>query len=253
MHYLLTLLLLLLPSPLWAAITIDGTISFVAGRNGTGYPDLSVSHSSTAPTLALACVAERASSNNMGASTSVPTYGGNTMTLVTGATQTQATRVKTSLYYYVSPPSGSQTVALATVSTNSNRYMMSVMTLAGTATTSIFNTAGTNGGDSGQNLDVDGLASAVGEFAVACGLQSTNAPVFSADATSPVSTEQLDEDMTATDSIGLSHFVYTEDGAATSINMRVDSTVSQYWSMVAVSIRPAVTATTQQQSPVFYP
>lgn len=253
MKHLLIILLLLLPAQLHAAITIDGTPSFTAGLNGTGDPDLSVSHTSTAPTLALACVLERATANNMGASTSVPTYAGNAMTLVTGATQTQATRMKTSMYYYVNPASGTQTVALPTVSTNSTRYALSVITLAGTATTSIFNTAGTNGADSGTDLDVDSLASAVGEFGVACGAQSTNAPAFSADATSPVSTEQLDEDLTATDSIGLSHFIYTEDGAATSINIRVDSTVSQYWSMVAVSIRPAVAATVRRQGAVWYP
>lgn len=234
----LSLIFCLLTTPVWAAITIDGTPSFGGGINGTGDPDVSFSHTSTAPTLALACIAERATGSNMGAGPASVTYGGNAMTLVPGATQTQGSLMKTSIFYYVSPPSGSQTVAM-NASTNSNRYMMSVITLAGTATTSIFNTAGTNGAASGTNLDVDGLASAVGEFAVACGAQETNSPAFSADATSPVSTEQVDEDMTSIDAIGLSHFIYTEDGAATSIDMRVDSTVSQDWSMSAVSIRPA--------------
>lgn len=254
MPYLLTILLLLLHSPVWAAITIDGTPSFGGGINGNGTPDISFSHSSTAPTLSLACVAERdVSGAALGAATSVPTYAGNNMTLVPGATQNQGGVMKTSLYYYVSPPSGSQTVTLPTVSANADRYMMSVITLAGTATTDIFNTAGTNGAATGTNLDVDSLASAVGEFAVACGAQETNTPAFSADATSPVSTEVVDEDMASIDGIGLSHFIYTEDGAATSINMRVDSTGNVDWSMVAVSIRPAASATVRCQSPVFYP
>lgn len=244
----LLLVSLLWSTPSWAAITIDGTPTTGGGINTN---NISISHSSTAATLALACVFERDTTLAMGAGPSV-TYGGNAMTLVPGATQTQATRVKASLFYYVNPPTGSQTVAM-TRSTNANRYIMSVITLAGTATTSIFNTAGTAGGDTGTDLDINTLASAAGEFGVACGGQSTNAPAFSADATSPVSTEQVDADITALDSIGVSHFIYTEDGASSSIDMRVDSDTSQYWSMVAVSIRPAATTTVRPRAVVVYP
>ncbi len=223
----------LIPLMGWGQTITFDAITTAEGMNVT---NISTSHTGAADaTLALACVTERDTAFTMGAGPSV-TYGGNAMTLVSGATQTQATRVKSSLFYYVSPPSGAQTVNM-TRSTNANRYMMSVLTLKGTALVNIFNTAGTFGSDAATNIDIDSLASASGEFAVMCGLQQTNTPVISPDATSPVSTERAEVDHT--DSTGLTHFVYTEDGAVTSINMRVDSDTSVYTSAVAVSIRPA--------------
>lgn len=232
MRALILIGILLIPTLGHAAVTVDAVTSGEAMNAG----DIGFSHIGAADaTLALACITERDTTLSIGAGPSA-TYGGNAMTLVPGATQTQATRLKTSLFYYVSPPSGSQAFSV-TKSTNANRSIATVVTLKGTATTSIFNPAGTNGADSGTNLDVDGLASAVGEFAVLCGQQSTNAPVVSADATAPVSTELTEVDHS--DGTGLTHFMYTEDGAATSINMRVDSDTSIYWSAVAVSIRAA--------------
>lgn len=234
---LFLLIFLLIPSWVHAAITVDAVT--LAGNVGIGInvTEASLSHTAAADaTLALVCVTERDTTATMGAGPSV-TYAGNAMTLVDGATQTQGSFLKSSLFYYVSPPSGSQTINV-TASTNSDREVVSAITLKGTATTSIFNTAGTMGSEGTTNIDIDSLASAVGEFAVMCGAQSTNTPNVSADATAPVSDEQVEADHT--DGIGLTHFIYTEAGATTSIDMRVDSDSSQRTSAVAVSIRPAV-------------
>lgn len=224
--------ILSLPSYAHAAITIDAATTGHA-INGT---NISISHTGAADaTLALACVTERDSAtNNLGAGPSV-TYGGNAMTLVSGATITTGTRVKASLFYYLSPPSGAQTVEL-TESTNANRYSMTAITLKGTAGTSTFNTAGTYGDATSTNINIDGLASSAGEFALMCGMQHTQASTVSPDATSPVSTEYLEVDHT--DSTSFTHYIYTEAGASPSIDMRVDSDTSSYSAAVAVSIRP---------------
>lgn len=228
---------LLFPLISWGqTITIDA----ITTGHDINANNLSVTHTGAADaTLALACVSERDSATgNLGAGPSV-TYNGVSMTLVPGATVIANSRAKSSLFYILSPPSGAQTVAM-TRSTNANRYSMSVLTLKRTALVSTFNTAATFSSTSSANIDIDGLASASGEFAVMCGMQVSNAPIISPDATAPVSTEQVDVDHT--DSTGLSHFVYTENGASTSINMRVDTdttaTTTLPTAAVAVSIRP---------------
>lgn len=235
----LALIPYLLTTPSWAAITIDAVTT--AGNVGIGIntTEASFSHTGAADaTLALVCYTGRDTTATMGTDASV-TYGGNAMLAVTGAIQTQGSFLQSQLFYLTSPPSGAQTINV-TAATGSDREVVSAITLKGTATTSIFNTAGTMGSEGTTSIDIDGLASAVGEFAVMCGTQSTNTPTVSPDATSPVSTEQLEADHT--DSIGMTHFVYTEDGAATSINMRVDSDTSARTSAVAVSIRPAASS-----------
>lgn len=232
---LVLVFVILIQSTASAAITIDAATTGHA-INGV---DVSFSHTAAADaTLALACVTERDSATtNIGAGPSV-TYGGNAMTLVPGATVIAGTRIKASLFYYLSPASGASTVTL-TESTNANRYTMTALTLKGTAASSTFNTAGTYNSTASTNINIDALASAVGEFAVMCGLQYLQASTVSPDATSPVSTEYLEVDHT--DPTSFTHYIYTEDGAATSIDMRVDSDTSTYAAAVAVSIRPEAT------------
>lgn len=232
MRALILIGILLIPTLGHAAVTVDAITSGEGLNNG----NMSVSHTGAADaTLALVCVTERSATNTLSGSPTL-TYGGNSMTLVSGATINQSSRVQAELYAYVSPPSGSQTVNF-TRSTNSDRYIMSVITLKGTASSNIFNTAGTFGSTGATNINIDGLASSSGELAILCGIQATNAPVVSPDATAPTSTEQIEVDHT--DGTGLTHFVYTEAGASSSINMRVDSDTSQYTAAVAVSILPA--------------
>lgn len=246
MKRLLIILLLLLPLPVHAAITIDA-ISTDDGMNGG---NIIISHTAAADaTLALVCASDRDTTENTLGANPTATYAGNAMTAVPGAIGTYSDTMRSSMFYYVSPPSGASNIEL-NESASSDRYVMSVITLKGTATTDIFNTASATGASS-ASADIDGLASAVGEFAVMCGAIRTNTPTVSPDATSPVSTEQVEYDHP--DAIGITHFVYTEDGAATSINMRVDISASQWWAAAAVSIRPAVSASVRRQAPVFYP
>lgn len=247
MRYRLLLILSLVSTPSWGAVTIDASTT----AHAINAENISLTHTGAADaTLALACVTERDSStNNIGAGPSV-TYGGNAMTLISGATVTAGTRIKASLFYYLSPPTGAQTVAY-TRSTNANRYTMTAITLKGTAGANTFNTAGTYSSTASTNIDIDGLASAVGEFAIMCGLHYTQASTVSPDATSPVSTEYLEVDHT--DSTSFTHYIYTEDGAATSIDMRVDASVSNYAAAVAVSIRPEAAAIVRHRATVIYP
>ena len=49
---------------------------------------------------------------NQGCDISAPTYGGNTMTLVGSARDSVGTGLLTVLYYYINPPTGSQTVSV---------------------------------------------------------------------------------------------------------------------------------------------
>jgi hypothetical protein len=68
-----------------------------------------------------------------------------------------------------------------------------------------------------------------------CGASATAASTASPDATAPTSTEQLD--VAHTNATSVRNWVYTEDGAATSIDMRVDLASSVRMAAVAVSIR----------------
>lgn len=231
-RFSLILIFCFLTTPTWAAITIDATTT----AEGTGTGNISLSHTAAADaTLALACVGERSTTATLSGTTTA-TYAGNAMTQI--GTLINTARTKATLFYYVSPGSGSSTVAMSRA-TGSDRYIMSVTTLKGTATSSIFNTAAT-GGNTTSSLDINSVASAVGDLVWFCGLQTTTTPVITPDATSPVSTELVDVDHTG--GFGLNLFVYYEDGANSTVDMRVDSDTATYWSGVAVSIAPGAEA-----------
>jgi hypothetical protein len=227
---------IVIPSPLWAAITFD-TASSSGGTTST-------SHSHTvAPdaNIAIICVWTRDAATGVGQSTNV-TIGGQAATFLVGQNNsTNALRVD--LWYKLAPLTGAQTVA-ATGEASASRMVTGVMTFKNVAQTSTFNTPASIGSTGvGTDADLDNIPSAVGELVALCGgvrVQTINA---SPDATVPVSTEQyeLGFDSGGTTTKG---FGYTEDGASPTVNMRIDfSGAGDLWALAAASMREAVTAT----------
>lgn len=161
---------------------------------------------------------------------------------IAGASATQllghdnGVSIRALLFYQLTPATGTPTIAV-TGDTGNDRLVIGVMSLKGVQQSSTFNTAGTGSGLGVTNADIDALASAAGEFAVMLGCIRTNAITPSADATAPVSAEQLD--VAHTDSTSVRAFLYTEAGASPTLDMRVDLSGSGDWAGVAVSIRAA--------------
>lgn len=235
----LLVLALVLPSVALGAVTID-TISSSEGFTSGGTGSTSHSHTIAADAnLVLVCLAERdANASGITADTSSVTVGGAAATKLIGV-QESTPQVRSVMFYKLAPATGSQTIA-ATADTGSDLLVTSVISLKGVAQTGTFNTAGSNSSTGSTNADINGLASAVGEFAVLCGASATAASSSSADATSPVSTEQ--SDVAHTNGTSVRGWIYTEDGAATSIDMRVDLASSVRWAAVASSLRPLVSS-----------
>jgi hypothetical protein len=129
----------------------------------------------------------------------------------------------------LTPTTGVQTVGV-TGHASTDHMVTGVMSFKGVAQTSTFNTTKTASGDS-LDADADSIASAAGEFVAYCGSSRDDTVTVSADSTSPVSTEWYETSKGTGDGTGLVGFGYTEDGAVTSINMRVDITagVSKQW------------------------
>lgn len=222
----------LVASPVWAAITYD-TSSVGEGTNSTSH-----SHTVAADAnIAIICLAMRETTPSVQPATAV-TVGGQAATFLAGVT-TGDSIIRTEMWYKLAPLTGAQTVAV-TADATTDRIVTGVMTFKDVAQASTFNTAVTNSSTGSTNADVDSISSAVGEVGVYCGGVRTSASTPSADATAPVSTERFEEPHN--DAISVIGFGYTEDGAATSIDMRVDLTGSERWAAAAVSMRPLVTS-----------
>lgn len=217
-----------------AAITIDNTTSAEAN---VGTPNtLSYSgHTIAADADALLIgVCERdTNSSGFTVDTATVTVAGASATQLLG--HDNGATVRALLFYKLSPSTGTPTIAV-TGDTGNDRLVIGVMSLKGVQQSSTFNTAGTGSGLGVTNADIDALASAAGEFGVMLGCIRTNTVTPSADATAPVSTEQLD--VAHTDSTSVRAFLYTEAGASPTLDMRVDLSGSGDWAGVAVSVRP---------------
>jgi hypothetical protein len=227
------LVLLLLPSPSWAAITFD-TASGGGGTNSTSH-----SHTVAADAnIAIICTAQR----EIGLAVAQPsavTIGGENATHLVGVNNS-TNNLRADLFYKLAPLTGAQTVAV-TGGVDTDRMVTTVMTWKGVAQTSTFNTASSLGSTaSGTNADLDGIASALGEMVVLCGSSRVNTATPSPDATAPASTERIEQGF---DSGGITTmgFAYSEDGAASTVDVRIDLAVSETWALVAASMRPLAT------------
>lgn len=230
---LLLLLLLLAPTFGYAAVTVDTTSS----GEGISATTATSSHSHTIAAdanLVVVCLAERdTDAGGITADTASVTVGGASATKLNAVTNPDATS-RGVFFYKLAPATGSQTIAV-TADTGTNRLTTGVISLKGAAQTSTFNTSSTNSSNTGTDADLNGIASAVGEFVVLCGSSVTAAASASPDATAPASTEQLD--VANSDSTSIRVWVYTEDGAASTTDIRVDLASGNRWTMVGVAVR----------------
>jgi hypothetical protein len=223
-----------------------GAISFDIASSSTGTTSTSHSHTLAAGANAIiVCVGSRESGGSPVPASAV-TVGGEVATKL----DSQAFGVmNVDLWYKLTPLTGAQTIA-ATGGAGTDHMVTGAMSFTGVAQTSTFNTVG-KVTSATTNLDVDSLASAVGEVGVFCGTirdTAADSSAASADATAPTSTERFD----TRKSVVVSTHGYTEDGAATSINMRVDIvTPSGEAAAVAVSMRAA--ATRRPIAPILLP
>jgi hypothetical protein len=167
------------------------------------------------------------------------TIGGQAATFLAGQTRTANPVVRTELWYKLSPLTGEQTVA-ATGHATTDKMVTGVMSFKGVAQASTFNGSGTTAEGDSRNADVDSIASAVGEMGVLCGAAQQGGVDLSVapDGGAPASTEQFDLRQSA-GGASILGFGYTEDGAVTSIAMRVNLSASVNWAAEAVSLRPA--------------
>jgi hypothetical protein len=235
--------LLLLASQASAAITFDAASS----SEGT----TSTTHNATIAAdanIAIVCVALR--ENNAGnpqQSTGV-TVGGAAATLLVASNSGASNPGRIELWYKLAPSTGTVSV-VATGDATTDEMVTGVLTFKGVAQTSTFNTATSALSSAGSaNMDVDSIASALGEMGVLCGYGRTSTTTASADATSPVSTERYEDNQGATG--GLVGVGYTEDGAASTINMRVDLSASVQWAAAAVSMKPLVSRAGKGSVPI---
>jgi len=162
--------------------------------------------------------------------------------------------VGSSVWSYNSPPSGTVNV-VATGAAGTDFMLMVVRSYSGVDTAAPFGTPQSyNPVISTANMDVTGIGSDTGQLGALCGAarKGTANTTFSADATSPVSTERAD----ITHSSGspqISATVYEENGASGTIDMRVDMSENVQATAIGVSILPATASATRQRSAVFYP
>ena len=198
--------------------------------------------------LVLICLAERdTNASGFTVDTASVTVGGQAATQLIG--QGNGATIRTVMFYRLAPPTGTQSISV-TGDTGNDRLMVAAIAVINAAQTSTFNTAKGAGTTATTNMDVDTISSAIGELGVMCGSIRTSAITASADATSPVSTEQVD--VAHSDSTSVRIFMYTEAGAATSIDMRVDASGSADWAATAVSIR-ASAGSTRRRLPIHFP
>lgn len=224
----------LVATPVWA-IVVDA----VTTAEGT----TSTSHSHTLAAdanIAVICTASRDAQGAVLGNTGV-TVGGQAATFLVGSTNV-GNVVRAELWYKLVPLTGAQTVAV-TADATTEHTVTGVMSFKGVAQTSTFNTT-SSAQSSATDIDINGLLSAGGEMGVMCIAHRTLTgadPVLSADSLTPVSVEQFQRSHAADAGVLVAGF--TEDGAVTSIDMRVNSSQAQQWGAVAVSMRPLVGTT----------
>jgi hypothetical protein len=232
-----TLCLFLLTDPLWAAISYDAT----SGQSSEG--TTSTTHNVTIAAdanILIVCLAIRESGGAVAAATGV-TVGGAAATFLSGATNA-GNVIRAEMWYKLAPATGTVSV-VASYNASTDLAITGGMAFKGVAQSSTFGTPVTAVSSATTNIDVDAIGSAVGEMGVLCGAVRDNGSAqttVSADGTAPVSTERY-EDPHGAGLPSITGFGYTEDGAATSINMRVDANNTAQWAAVGVSMRPSAT------------
>lgn len=242
-----TAILLLLITPSWAsaAIAVLNAQTF-EGTTSSNNADLTFDAASDLA-LVFVCQRDTNASGFTGGTASVTVGGAATSALT--PIQESGGVIRLAPFYKVAPATGTVNVAV-TADTGADRFVAAVMTLSGTAPSGTFNTQSTASSTGSTNVDLDALASAIGELGVLGGCSSTAAPTPSPDATAPVSVEQIDVAHTNATSVRV--FVYTEDGTSPSIDMRVDLSSSTRWAAAGLSIRQAQGAF-RKRGAVYYP
>ena len=232
-------ILFLLPDPLWAAITLD-TSTASGGTTSTSH-----SHTVAADAnIAIICVAQREDGLAVAQSTSV-TIGAQAATLLSAGVNS-TNRVRAEIWYRLSPLTGAQTVA-ATGGAGTDRMVTGVMTFKNVAQSATFNTPSSLGSSAAStDINLDSIASAVGELVVLCGQTRIQTVTPAPDPTAPVSTEVFEQgfDSGGTTTLG---FGYTEAGSTSSVNMRIDLSANELWAVTAASMREDVAAPTRNR------
>ena len=235
----------LFPPLSWGAITVDNVDS-LEGTTTSANKNVTVGGSVN---LAMVFVCQRdTDASGFTAGTASVTVGGAAATSLT-AIQNADGLTRMAPFYRLAPATGTVNVAV-TPDTGADRWVAGVAVFTGVAQTSTFNTEGTNSSNATTNADIDALASAVGELGVLGGCVRTATSTPSPDATAPTSTEILDVAHTNATSVRV--FIYTEDGASSTIDMRVDLSASERWSGWAASLRPTASAF-RRRGAVMYP
>lgn len=234
-HILLAIVMWSVAAQSWAAITID-TSSHAEAAVGTPNT-LTYNHTLAADSNAImVCLAERdTNASGYTVNTATVTIGGASATQVIG--QFNGVSIRSVMFIKTAPATGVQSIVV-NGDTGTDRLVVVAVSLKLVAQSSTLNTATGTGTTGATNLDINGIASAVGEFVFMCGAIRTATVTPSPDATAPISTEI--DDYAHTDGTSVRAFAYWEDGATTSIDMRVDASASADWAGVAVSIRPQV-------------
>jgi len=226
------LLALLVASPSLAAVTVDSHTG--CGGTNSASCDLTIAADANA---VMVCFTQRETGLAVGSGVSV-TVGGQAATFLGGAQNISAsTRVE--FWYKLAPLTGTQTVAV-TGDAATDRLAMATVSLKNVAQTSTFNTKSEFGSPANStNADLDGIASAVGEFVFLCGGARVQGAAPTPDPTVPVSTEIREQ---AFDSGGTSTitWAYSEAGASPTVDMRMDLGSSDAYALVAASIRELV-------------
>lgn len=243
---LISILGLVLAGPSWAAITFD----VASSSEGT----TSTSHSHTIASdanIIIVCNAIRRSSGGAAQPASAVTVGGEAATLLAGVTSSNNV-MRAELWYKLTPLTGSRTISV-TQDATTTFSIAGAMSFKGVAQSSTFNTSKTASSGNSANMDVSALASAVGEMAVLCGSVRSSTNSVGPDATAATSTERYEDPHSGSGTGGLVGTGYTEAGASTSIDMRVDLTSSNEWAAVAVSMRELITETLRNRGAMFFP
>lgn len=246
MKQLLSVIVILaLAGPSWAAITFDSASS------GEGTTSESYSHTiASDANIIIICNAVRRSSGGAAQPASAVTVGGDAATLLAGVTSSNNV-MRAELWYKLAPLTGARTIAVTQDATTTYSVVGS-MSFKGVAQSSTFNTSKTASSGTGLNMDVTALASAAGELGVLCGAARNGTNTVGPDPTVPTSTERY-EDAHSIGANGLVGTGYTEAGADTSIDMRVDLTSSNEWAAAAVSMRELITATFRNRGAMLFP
>jgi hypothetical protein len=220
----LILLIVLLPSWSWGAVTVD------TASSSTGTTSTSHSHTIAADAnLVIVSVGIRDEDGTPNAISGV-TVGGAAATLISGCERTSGSSVvRVEAWAKYQPATGSQTIAV-TGHAETEQLTTGVVSLKGASGT--FRACTTFSNASTTNVDVDSIASSTGELGVMALVMNATA-TCAADATAPVSTEQLEFSHTTNQT----QCVYTEDGASSTIDMRADLGTARATVAVGVSVQ----------------